>query len=96
MIVLVARYYAKPGTGDKVEAALREMIPLARQEQGCVLYYVNRSRENPDEFLLYEQYEDEAALMAHRETPHYKRLIEGVILPLLERRERELFHLVEP
>lgn len=96
MIVLVARYYAKPGAGDKVEAALREMVPLARQEKGCALYYVNRSRENPDEFLLYEQYEDEAALMAHRETPHYKRLIEGVILPLLERRERELFHLVEP
>lgn len=96
MIVLVARHYAKAGSGDKVEDALREMIPLARQEDGCALYYVSRSQENPDEFLLYEHYVTEDALAAHRETPHYKRIIEGIILPLLERREREIFSLVEP
>lgn len=96
MIVLLARYYAKPGLGDKVEAALREMVPLSRAEEGCELYYVSRSQENPDEFLLYEHYRDEAALAAHRETPHYKRIVEETILPLLERRERQLFRLVEP
>lgn len=96
MIVLVARYYAKPGAGDRVEAALREMIPLARQEEGCLLYYASRSQDDPDQFLLYEHYASEAFLAAHRETPHYKRIIEGTILPLLERRERQLFRLVDP
>ncbi len=95
MIVLVARYYVKAGQGDAVEAALRRMAPLvAEHEPGCKLYQVNRLQENPDQFLLYEQYTDEAALLKHRETPHFREIIEGTIIPLLEKRERELYSLV--
>ena len=95
MVVLIARYYVRAGQGDAVEAALREMAPLVKaQEPGCLLYQANRSREDRDRFLLVEHYRDEAALEAHRATPHFQRLIEGTILPLLERRERELYDLV--
>lgn len=95
MIVLVARYRCKTGQGDAVEAALREMAPLvAAHEPGCKLYQVNRAQDDPNQFLLYEQYVDEAALLGHRETPHFQRLIEGTIIPLLEKREREFYHLV--
>ena len=91
MIVLVARYYVKPGRGDEVAAALREMAPLvAEHEPGCLLYHANRSRDNADLFILYERYRDAAALEAHRATPHFQRLIEGTIVPLLDKREREL------
>jgi quinol monooxygenase YgiN len=45
-------------------------------------------------FLLYEQYTDQAALDAHRNTPHFKEIIEGTIVPLLDRRERELYQSV--
>ena len=44
-------------------------------------------------FLLYEHYMDEAALLGHRETPHFKEIIESTIMPLLEKRERELYTL---
>jgi len=92
MIVLVAKYHVKPGHGDAVAAALREMAPLVQAgEPGCTLYHANRSTENPDQFLLYEHYADEAALQAHRETPHFKAIIEGKIVPLLDKRERELY-----
>jgi quinol monooxygenase YgiN len=95
MIVLVARYQAKPGRGDEVEAALKRMAPLVQaHEPGCRLYQANRSRENPDQFLLYEQYADEAALAAHRETSHFKEIVEGTIVPLLDAREREFYTLV--
>ena len=95
MIVLVAQYQAKPGRGDEVEAALKRMAPLVQaHEPGCQLYKANRSRENPDHFLLYEQYADEAALAAHREMPHFKEIIEGTIVPMLETREREFYNLV--
>jgi quinol monooxygenase YgiN len=36
---------------------------------------------------------DEAALQHHRETPHFQQIIEGTIMPLLEKRERELYTL---
>ena len=95
MIVLVAQYQAQPGRGDEVEAAIQRMALLVKQhEPGCILYQANRSRENPDHFLLYEQYADEAALAAHREAPHFKEIVEGTIVPMLEKREREFFNLV--
>src|SRR5438105_4167642 len=92
MVVLVAKYYVKPGKGDEVEAALKKMAPhVKEQEPGCLLYQANRSRESPDLFLLYEQYRDMAALEAHRATPHFKEIIEGTIVPLLDKREREFY-----
>jgi len=91
MVVLIARYYVQTGRGNDVEAALREMAPLVKEhEPGCLLYHANRSRDNADLFILYEQYQDTAALDAHRDTPHFKRLIEGTIVPLLDKREREI------
>lgn len=95
MIVLVAKYHGKSGNGDAIAAALETMAPrVAADEPGCTLYHACRSQDNPDFFLLYEHYVDEAALLAHRETPHFKEIIEGTIIPLLEKRERELYTLV--
>ena len=95
MIVLLARYQGKPGKGDAIEAALKQVAPLVKeQEPGCKLYQASRSQDNPDNFLLYEHYEDEAALLAHRETQHFQEIIEGTIVPMLEKRERELYTLV--
>jgi quinol monooxygenase YgiN len=92
MAVLVARYIVRAGHGDEVEAALQEMAALVRaREPDCVLYEVNRSRDDPDEFLLYERYRDTAALEAHRKTPHFSAIVEGRILPLLERRDRSFY-----
>jgi len=94
MLVLVARFFGKPGQGDAIEAALRQMAAqIALSEPGCRLYQASRSQENPDHFLLYEHYVDNAALLTHRETPHFKQLVEGTIVPLLEKRERELYTL---
>ena len=92
MVVLVAKYYVRPGKSAEVETALKTMAACVReQEPGCLLYHVNRSRENADLFLLYEQYRDTAALEAHRATSHFREIIEGTIVPLLDKREREFY-----
>lgn len=94
MIVLAAHYYCLPGKVDSVLEGLRKMQPLvAASEPGCVLYQVCRSKENPDYLMLYEQYKDDAALQAHRETPHFKEIIEGQIIPMLDKRVREFYTL---
>jgi quinol monooxygenase YgiN len=96
MIVLVARYYLRsPSDLSTITAALEEMGERVRaDEPACRLYQVSRSTERDDLLLLYEQYDDEAALAAHRETPHFKEIIEGRIIPLLDRREREVYELL--
>ena len=94
MIVLVAMYHCKPGKGDEVEAHLKRMAPLVKQhEPGCALYHACRAKDDPDRFLLYEHYVDQSALEAHRETPHFKEIIEGTIIPLLDKRERFFYDL---
>ncbi len=95
MIVLVARYHVKGGHVDAVIEALKEMAPLvAAHEPDCSMYFANRSREDPNLILLYERYTDMEAIAAHRETPRFKEIIEGRIVPLLESREREFFDTV--
>lgn len=91
MRALLARYVAKEGQGDLVERTLEAMAEAVRlHEPGCLTYHAARSTENPHVFVLYEEYEDEAALLAHRETSHFQELIEGTIVPVLESREREI------
>lgn len=95
MIVFVARYYGKTGQGDVIEAALRRLASLVvEQEPGCKLFQVSRAQDNSDLFLFYEHYLDEVALFRHRETAHFKEIIEGTVMPLIEKRERELYTLV--
>lgn len=74
-----------------MEALLLEMMAAVRgNEPGCVLYRPTRSPCDPEAFLLYEEYLDQEALDAHRRTPHFRRLIEGKVVPLLVERDREV------
>jgi quinol monooxygenase YgiN len=88
---MLARYRAETGRGDLVEESLKEMAAaVAEEEPGCLVYRASRSLEDPDVFVLYEEYVDQAALEAHRETPHFRRLIEGTVVPVLVSRDREI------
>ncbi len=96
MYVVVARFTAKPDAADEVASLLAEMIPHALDEPGCHAYAINRSVDDPNVFLLYEQYADEEAFGAHRQTEAFERIILSKVVPLLDGREREIFTLVEP
>ena len=89
---LIARYYVVPGNAPLVEEALHRMAERVKaDEPACLLYNANVDPENENLYCLYEVYENEDAVAAHRETPHFKQFIEGIIVPLLEKRERELY-----
>jgi autoinducer 2-degrading protein len=92
---LIARYYVVPGNAARVEEALRAMAERVKaDEPACLLYNANVDPENENLYCLYEVYESEDAIAAHRETPHFKEFIEGIIVPVLEKRERELYRQV--
>ncbi len=95
MVLLVARYYVKPGNMDAVIAALNTMAPLvAAHEPDCSLYIASRAQEDENLLLLTERYTDMDAIAFHRETPHFKEIIEGIVVPLLEKRERDFYDVV--
>jgi autoinducer 2-degrading protein len=96
MIVLIAQHFAQDGKDDEVAALLQEMSDYCNSgaEPGCLMYIVNRSTENPNHFLIYEQYADQDALAAHAETEKFKTTLLGKEIPLLEKRERSFWEVV--
>jgi autoinducer 2-degrading protein len=95
MIVLTARYTIQPGQIEKVLEHLREMAERVKtDEPECRMYRVHKPVDTADMLLLYEVYVDDKALEAHKHTPQFKEIIEGKVVPLLIKREREVFDLV--
>ena len=72
MLVLVVHNHVRPGRESFVRDSFLELEAASRQEPGCLFYAVQQAKDDPREFLVYEQYRDDAALEAHRATPHYK------------------------
>jgi len=93
--VIVARWRPREGERDKIEAILRELVREVRKEPGNLQFTAQRSNDDPDEFLLYEQYASEQAFRDHQQTPHFKRLVLEQAVPLLARRGRQAFTIVE-
>lgn len=95
MIALVVRLQAGPGNADAVEAELKSMAQAVHaQEPGCRAYVLHRSDDDADLFVLYEQYDDLPALEAHRNSEHFRKHIEGAVIPLLSGRTRDLLTVV--
>jgi quinol monooxygenase YgiN len=92
---IVARWRPRDGQIEKIEAILRELAKEVRREPGNVQFIVNRSLDDPSEFLLYEQYVNEQAFLDHRQTPHFKTLVLEQAVPLLERREIHAFSVLD-
>ena len=60
---------------DKAEEAVRTLRPLrdaSRTEPGCITFDVSRSTDDPNVFVLYEEWRDQAALDEHYATEHFK------------------------
>ncbi len=73
MYCIVVKTQLKPGTRKTfLDAMLPNAEASVRDEPGCLVFDVLEAREEDDTFYLYEIYIDQAALAAHKETPHYQ------------------------
>ena len=72
MVVLAVTWVANPGHEEAVAQIFRKLEAASRTEPGCLMYVVHRHRDNPGTFFIYEQYKDDAALQAHKETVHFQ------------------------
>jgi quinol monooxygenase YgiN len=81
-VMVIARIRAAKGKGDALAALLVEQAHAVRSaEPGCITYRPHRSTTDPDLFMFYEAYRDDAAFEAHRNGPH--------LAAFRQRRERE-------
>jgi quinol monooxygenase YgiN len=84
------------GQEDREEIAeiLRELTKASRQEPGCVSYIPHWVQGEPCTVLIYEQYADQKAEEAHRQSAHFKRYaVGGLFQKMLERAREDLMAL---
>ncbi|HLI76162.1 MAG TPA: putative quinol monooxygenase [Acidobacteriaceae bacterium] len=94
MISFTVRLRFRPEDREDVAGFLRELADASRKEPGCVSYIPHTIESEPDTVLIYEQYRDEAAVEAHRATPHFKRFaIAGLYQRMLDRSVENLIAL---
>lgn len=91
MICLVVKMRVRAGEEEKVAKWFRSLETASRNEPGCLLYNVHRHQEDGRVFLVYEQYKDNAALEAHRESAHFRQYAAEKIYSVVESREADLY-----
>jgi quinol monooxygenase YgiN len=72
MIALWVKARVKPEQRQRfLDAIQADAAGSERDEPGCLRFNVLQDEKDADVYYFYEVYRDEAALEAHRQTPHY-------------------------
>jgi len=80
---------------DEIAEILRELTMATRQEPGCVSYIPHWVQGEPSTVLIYEQYADQKAEEAHRQSAHFKRYaVGGLFQKMLDRVREDLASVV--
>jgi (4S)-4-hydroxy-5-phosphonooxypentane-2,3-dione isomerase len=78
MHVAIVYVHVKPEARDDFMRASLENARQTVQEPGALRFDVLQQADDPNRFVLYEVYRDEAGAKAHKETAHYARWRETV------------------
>jgi len=95
MIVLAVEWRAHEGSEDKVAELFLKLQVASREEPGCLMYIVHRHVADQRRFFIYEQYKDDHAVDAHRNSPHFKRYVVEEIHMIATRTVGELYRPLE-
>jgi quinol monooxygenase YgiN len=91
MVVLAVTWMAKQGREAEVVGVFSKLTEASRKEPGCVVYQVHRHKTDPRRFFIYELYKDDAALEAHRATPHFLQHAKKELPRVADRVEGQLY-----
>ena len=80
---LLIDFTVKEGQSKQFEAAMAKTIKETRKEKGNLAYELSRTTLGHG-YVIYERWEDLAALEAHLKTAYYKTALDGIV-PLLEK-----------
>jgi quinol monooxygenase YgiN len=94
MVSFIVRLTFNQEDRADVAESLRLLAEASRQEPGCVSWIPHQVEDDPNTVLIYEQYVDQKALAAHRETGHFKKhAVAGLYQKMRERSVENLIAL---
>ena len=91
MVVLAVSWQANLGKEAEVAAIFRKLEEASRCEPGCLMYVVHQHRAEPEHFFIYEQYTDDGALEAHRNSSHFQEYAVRALSGISERLQGDLY-----
>jgi quinol monooxygenase YgiN len=71
MLVNAVIYTVPADKSDEAANILGRLASLSRLEPGCLGFEACRSNDDPNVFVLFERWADQAALDTHFATPHF-------------------------
>jgi quinol monooxygenase YgiN len=80
-IKVVAHIRAKTGKEEEMKQVLLGLIGPTRKEAGCLRYELYQNGEDAADLTFLEDWESDAALDAHMQTPHFQAAVAKI--PLL-------------
>ena len=78
MLVIAGSIQIDPARREAAIAAATEVMRETRQEPGCISYTFSADLGDPGLFLLFEEWQDQAALDRHFKTPHMARFQQAI------------------
>jgi (4S)-4-hydroxy-5-phosphonooxypentane-2,3-dione isomerase len=91
MVVLAVTWMAKQGHEAEVAAIFSKLSEESRKEPGCLMFLAHRHKTEARRFFIYEQYKDDAALEAHRSSPHFLQHVKKELPKVGDRIEGQLY-----
>ena len=89
MLSFIVRMTFDQADRDAIEEILCPLTAASRREPGCVTYIPHFVEGEGCTVLIYEQYADEAALEAHRASPHFHQYAIGGLYQKMKERHLE-------
>lgn len=76
-LYLVATLQAIKGCETQLVDALQALVPLSRQEPGCIRYDLHVDRADTSVLIVYEIWRDQQALDEHASSAHFQRFLKA-------------------
>jgi quinol monooxygenase YgiN len=70
MFTVIATIDAQPGKEDAVRQGLLSLVPLTREEEGCIEYHLHECLGQPGRFVFYENWKTKEDWQKHLQMPY--------------------------
>ena len=95
-LTVIARIKAKPGMEKQMQQDLLASLTPTRSEIGNITFDLLIDINEPTVFVLYENWESQAALDAHFEQPYVKQVLKAYEVTLAEPIAANFLSKIEP
>ena len=83
-LAYMVNFTVAPANIEKTKELSLALQEETRREPGCRQYVFHQCLEEANRFLIYEVYDDLAALEAHRATSHFQNYVKLGLWPITE------------